>query len=230
LRVLTNAFSGNSEIVIGPAAERARLGVAPQESVTMVYVLAHGTRDAGRERPSGLLLARSSSSREDVWAEDIEAMHSASLVFLTVCEAGRAPMRRGDGGRSDLAAAFLYAGASTVVLPTCDLELDATLRVVPRILRSLSAGEETAEVLRAVRAELVVEHDSRAALQAHLLHVVGRGGTRLPASERSQHGSFVAGALWMLVPGGIVLALWVVHIASKKRASRAALPHGSRPN
>jgi hypothetical protein len=230
LRELTSAVPGEPEILAGPAAQAASLGVAAGQNVTLLYVLTDGTHDATRERPAGLLMAHSSSSRGTAWAEDIEALRVPMLVVLTACGAGRAPMRRGDGGRSDLAAAFLYAGASTVVLPTCDLELDATLRTMPRIFRRLSAGEATAQALRGARAELVAAHDPVAALQAHLLHVVGRGGTVFRPIADTRDASRLSRAQWMLCLGAVVLAVGVAlaRSRSKEPASRADLPHGSR--
>jgi hypothetical protein len=230
LAELTSSVSRESEILIGRAAAASRLGVATVDSVNLLYVLAHGTHDATRERPGGLLLASSLLSRGTIWAEDIEALCAPALVVLTACEAGRAPMRRGDGGRSDLAAAFLYAGAVTVVLPTCDLEVAATLRAVPLVLRSVSDGVETAEALRSARAELIAKHDSDAALQAHLLHVVGRGRLSLPADEGARGADSHSRAGWMLLSVvGIALAVWVALFSIKQRASRAGAPHGSRP-
>lgn len=229
LHELTNSFVGTAEILTGPAAVAERLGVAAGENVSMLYVLTHGTHDAARERPGGLIMAQSLTSRGTMWADDIERLRAAPLVFLNACGPGRAPMRRGDGGRSDLAAAFLYAGASTVVLPTCDLELDATLRAMPRILRSLSRGVETAEAMRSARAELTAEHDPVAALQAHLLHVVGRGRASLPANER-EHGAAPFSLAWwtLLALGAVALATWIARTSMKERASRAGVPHGSR--
>jgi CHAT domain-containing protein len=220
-----------AEILVGSAATPARLGTTPEENVSLVYVLAHGTPDVSRERPGGLQMARSSKSNGIVRAEDIEALRSAQLVFLTACEVGRAPMRRGDGGRSDLAAAFLYAGASTVVLPTCDLDLDATLRVVPGVLRELSAGAQTAEALRSVRAELVAHRDPVAALDAHLLHVVGCGTFSLPVTNDARSASTFRRVGWVLAVVAIALALWIARTSRKERASRAGImPHGSRQN
>jgi hypothetical protein len=223
-RALADAFAGAPEVITGSAAQAARLGVGPGENVTLLYVLAHGTHDSSRERPGGLLMSTGS-----VWAEEIEAMRAPLIVLLTACEAGRAPLRRGDGGRSDLAAAFLYAGASAVVLPTCDLELDATLRTAPRMLRLLSNGVPTAEAMRSARASLVAEGDPVAALQAHLLHVVGCGQARLPAVERARGAGLLSLASWTLLAlGGLVLLTWIARTFVKERASRARMPHGSR--
>jgi hypothetical protein len=225
---LVSAVSRDSEILAGADAVASRLSLAADEKVTLLYVFAHGTHDATSERPGVLLMSPSSSSTGNVRAEDVEAMNEPPMVLITACQVGRAPMRRGDGGRSDLAAAFIHAGAQVVVLPTCDLEAAATVRAVPRILRSLTSGMQSAEALRSVRAELIAEHDPGAALQAHLLHVVGRGRLSLPPQEASDDAAVDSRARWMLLSAcGFVLALWLLR-ASTRSASRAATPHGSR--
>lgn len=185
----------------GPRADTRALASAPGAEIALLQVLAHGRYDPLRERPAGLQLASTVA-----WAEDIEALHAPPLVLLAACGAGRAPLRRGDGSRSDLSAAFLVAGARCVVLPTADLELDGTLRAAPIALEHLGAGESAAEALRATRAELAGS-DPVAALQAHLLHVVGAGGTRLAAHDRS------AGAERGRAPGLFVALLAFLAVA-----------------
>jgi len=223
-RVLTDSFVDPPEVLTNSDAQAPRLGVGPGEGVALLYVLAHGTHDSTRERPSGLLMWSGA-----VWAEDIESMRTPRIVLLTACEAGRAPMRRGDGGRSDLAAAFLYAGASTVVLPTCDLELDSTLRAVPRVLHALSGSTPTADAMRAARANLVAEGDAVAALQAHLLHVIGCGKTSLPRVGQVSRPSPSWLTIWApIVLGAVALITWIALIRKRNCLSRTHLTHGSR--
>jgi CHAT domain len=216
-RELADALPGRPEVLTGEQACAARLGLAQGEHLALVYVLAHGTLDPALERPGGLRLVGGADPGGAVRAEEIEALRSAPLVVLTACKAGRAPLRRGDGGRSDLAAAFLYAGADTVVLPTCDLELDATLRIAPLIFRRLSAGEPVAEALRATREELAARGDGSAALQAHLLHVVGSGTNVLsPRPAAPTAGSWRMGP-WILALGALAL-LWFARSRARSRS------------
>ncbi len=198
----------------GPRADTRALALAPGDSVALLHVLAHGRQDRTRERPGGLRLANGVA-----WAEDVEAQPSPPLVLLTACEAGRAPLRRGDGGRSDLAAAFLVAGARCVVLPACDLELEGTLRAAPLALQHLAAGECAAEALRATREELA-ERDPVAALQAHLLHVVGAGSTRLAAREGAAGGT--RGLSSGLVPALLACVAAVLWFAVRRRRAKGA--------
>jgi hypothetical protein len=208
-RELADALPGEPEVLCGEQACAARLGLAQGEHLALLYVLAHGAHDPARERSGELRLAGGA-----VGAEEIESLRVPRLIVLTSCKAGSAPLRRGDGGRSDLAAAFVYAGADTVVLPTCDLELDATLRIVPEIFRRLSAGEPTAEALRATREELVARGDSSAALQAHLLHVVGSGSSALRPRPAAPAAGLGRSGPWFLLLGAFAL-LWFARARSK---------------
>jgi hypothetical protein len=219
VRSLLTALRADAQVYVGRDALGRWLGLDQGESLALLHLLAHGIQDPSRERPAGLLLAVDASGKGTFWAEDIEALRVPPLVLITACGAGRAPLRRGDGGRSDLAAAFLKSGALTVVLPTTDLELAATLRVTQRLFEQLSRGARAAEGLRAVREDLAREGDTTAALHAHLLHVVGGFAPAWPPQEAPTGMPAVDGRWLLALPAAPVLFL----LAWRARRSRSCV-------
>jgi CHAT domain-containing protein len=214
-RALATTLVLEPRVLAGREARAERLEAAAGEEDALLFVLAHGLRNTRRERPAGLLLAGDSGGEAEVWCEEIEALRAPPLVVLIACGAGRAPLRRGDGGRSDLAAAFLMGGALTVVLPTTDFELAAGLSASRELLARLAAGADPAEALRQTREALVARGDPTVALHAHLLHAVGIGAApswpaRAPeATQAALPTSASAGGRWLL---GVLVALLVVAV------------------
>ncbi|MBK7643058.1 MAG: CHAT domain-containing protein [Planctomycetes bacterium] len=217
-RELADFLPGDPEVIVGRAVDATALAMKPAEPTSLLYVLAHGTHDGARERPGGLLFGGSGEPERTVWAEDIEARRTPPVVVLNSCEAGRAPLRRGDGGRSDLAAAFLYSGSSAVVLPSCDLQFNATMRAMRRCFEGLAEGNSVAESMHLARAKLVAQDDGVAALQAHLLHVIGDGEAALVRGKPAASASTRSILPWVLMLAGIAPALWLVR--SRKRSGR----------
>jgi hypothetical protein len=165
-----------SRLLDGPSATLQALRGAELAERRALTIVAHGLYEPTRERPAGLLLA----GGEALWCEDVETLRAPALVTLVACGAARAPIRRGDDGRSGLGAAFLRAGAETIVLGAGDLELALGLLLDRAFHERLCAGDPPAEALRGARAALQETGLGRQALlQALLVRVLGLGGERL---------------------------------------------------
>ncbi len=142
----------------------------------LLHIVAHGIRRA-HERPPGILLAAMPGHDGRVFAEDVEAERSPGIVLLSVCGSARSRLRRGDGGRSDLSAAFLLQGALAVVSSAADLDLVPTLGVGSNVHAALVAGHPLAEAMRQARQSALAKEGlfGPATLAAHLLQVSGAG-------------------------------------------------------
>ena len=162
------------------AMVRRRSGAAQ-----VLQFLTHGRYDASRERAACLLLTPESGANDGyVGANEIEgiaagtaALDAPAVVLLTACGSGRAPLRLGDGGASDLAGAFFLASTRTrcVLTSSFDLEVEATRRLSVAFHRVLRAGAGPAEALRQARVDLAADELLADPFYHSLVRVVGMG-------------------------------------------------------
>jgi hypothetical protein len=186
----------------------------------VLHVVAHGIRRV-HERPPGILLAGADESAE-VFAEQVESLRGPRLVLLSVCGAARSRLRRGDGGRSDLAAAFFVAGSAAVAASPSDLDLGPTLRTGALVHGELARGATLASALREAR-RAVSEPEQRLGrdwIAAHALTAAGEGlRARLVSSPRAAPpGVGERGRWWTLA----IAAGGVAALAIAVRRRRAA--------
>ncbi len=97
---------------------------------------------AGKQKPDLLRLT-------DIFALKL----NAELVVLSACETGLGRLRKGEG-IVGLTRAFLYAGASSVVVSLWKVEDQSTSLLMEQFYRRLKQGESRAEALRQAKLEL----------------------------------------------------------------------------
>lgn len=122
-------------------AEEARVEALPRARIW--HFLTHGVYDSTRLRPAGLVVAPSAGDGL-LWSEDLEGLTPAPLVVISSCGAGRGLMREGDAESSNLAGAFLVAGANAVVSSSTDLAVGPTLTFMGVLHEELRAGHSVA--------------------------------------------------------------------------------------
>lgn len=173
LEPLARGYGANVELFT--AREATRLALEGAHS-TVLHVITHGLYDASRELPAGLLLARTPDAPAELWTEDVARWRAPTLVVLSACGPWRAPLRRGDDGRGNLAGALLARGASAVVTSYVDQELATTLAWSRVFHDELTRGCSVAEALRAARvdeAERLRRGGLRHRTGATFVHAVG---------------------------------------------------------
>jgi CHAT domain-containing protein/tetratricopeptide (TPR) repeat protein len=115
-----------------------------------LHIAAHGEFRSDSPLFSGLSL-------EDGWLTTLDVFDwklNASLVVLSACETGLSAIGGGDEVLG-LMRAFLYAGASTLVLSQWAVEDQAASLLMKRFYTSLSEGFEKGEALRAAQLSFI---------------------------------------------------------------------------
>jgi CHAT domain-containing protein len=117
-----------------------------------LHLACHGRVDTERPRLTGLVLA----GGEILSVDDVYRMRvPADLVVLSACDTGRGKILLGEGA-INLARAFLFAGASRVVVSNWAVSDDATRALmVAFYARMLSDGLPPGDALRAAKVEML---------------------------------------------------------------------------
>lgn len=119
-----------------------------------LHLATHGLVDDATPMVSGLLLEPGDGEDGLLQAHEVLGLRLRSqLVTLSACRSGRGELSRGEG-IVGLARAFLYAGASSVLVSQWDVDDRSTSDLMVGFYRRLSAGATRAEALRAARADL----------------------------------------------------------------------------
>ncbi|MEM8930813.1 MAG: CHAT domain-containing protein, partial [Acidobacteriota bacterium] len=145
---------------VGEAASESQLK-RHASNYRHLHLATHGLVDDQFPLGSGVLLAgdRDNDGLLQV-AEVLDLDLRAELVTLSACRSGRGRLGRGEG-IVGLGQAFLYAGASSLVLSLWDVDDSSTPRLMERFYRHLTTGRSPAEALRDARRELVGETEER---------------------------------------------------------------------
>ncbi len=207
----------------------------------ILHVIGHSLVDLGRERPVGLVLARTGNRSGLVWCEDVERLHAAELVMLTSCRSGAAPARRGDANAADMAGAWIAAGARAVLVTQRDLRLGFAQRLSLGLHRELVGGRSPCEALRRALNDLAREElPLRLPFLCGLPRIVGWGHVPLfaahPDAEAEREaihanaaGAPAPGSRWALVAalGGTLALVAIGALALRRR--RPAWDSAERP-
>jgi hypothetical protein len=199
---LVTSFGPRTGLRRGSEARLAVLGEGGPDRPELVHVVAHGLQRRS-ERPPGIQFAADGDGDGAAFAEELERLTVPSTVLLSVCRASRSHLRRGDGGRCDLAAALFVGGATAVGASATDLDLEPTLRAAAQVQRALAAGVPLAEALRRTRA--AAEPLGREWLAAHAMQASGLAllpSVPIPASSASRRPALLTAALFAAVALG----------------------------
>jgi CHAT domain-containing protein/tetratricopeptide (TPR) repeat protein len=144
-------------VLSGDAATEPRV-LAAMASRTLLHFATHGIVSDARPLSSYLALGRpgdGSATGRLTAAEIYELRLDADLVVLSACRSG-AGQPTGDG-MAVLARAFVYAGASSLVVSLWDVADEPTNRLLPAFYRSWLQGAGKAEALRAAELRLLAD-------------------------------------------------------------------------
>ena len=127
----------------------------------MVHFATHGYVNEARPRFSGLLLsparANGNQQLEDGLLSAYEVFNlklQADLVVLSACETGLGKEVKGEGLMS-LMRAFMYAGASSVVVSLWNVDDESASELMVRFYRNLKTGMNKGEALRQAQLETI---------------------------------------------------------------------------
>ena len=184
-----------------------------------LHIMGHGATDDARACPQGIQLANS----KVIWSDDFSGLVAPRLVLLSVCNAGRGTVRRGDDGAQLLSGALIALGTPTVVLPRVEVSVEGALAFAEHFQRLvLVDGMPPSQA--ALRARQLAHLAAPALLDPLLIHVVSPANAAL---RRRSSGSGDAAPLnrqrasaipWI---AGIALALAGLLIWGRARAARS---------
>lgn len=155
-------------------AVAARLRVPPKTGG--LHLVLHGVRDPYRELTLMLAMTPDGGSTDGlVGVEQIRRIPTAPRVLLSVCSGANAAPRNGDAGSNHLGGAFLEAGAHSVVLSACEVQLDASLAFYRSFYDAIDEGASSAEAARVARAALLSSEDIKDPFHWGQVRVFGIG-------------------------------------------------------
>lgn len=172
----------------GASATREHLG----ESAYVLQIFAHGVFDARVDPPTCIALAACEGDPIGMLAiGDLPHQGVAPLVIQASCSAAKGPLVRGEDGLSHFGGAWLRAGATTVILPSQDVNVFSTVRFLEAFHARLARRHDTpAEAARAAREELANDPRYSDPYYFAAMHVYGFGREQLsiPAASESADG------------------------------------------
>jgi CHAT domain-containing protein/Flp pilus assembly protein TadD len=140
------------------ATEEAVLSASALSGFRYVHFATHGIVNEDRPDFSGLALSASSDGRGDGFLQVAEIFNlrlDADLVVLSACETGLGRMVRGEG-LLGLTRAFLYAGASSLVVSLWSVADRSTSELMQRFYASLvKEGESKTAALRSAKLSML---------------------------------------------------------------------------
>ena len=143
-----------STVLLGADATETRFKSLPLDSFEVLHLALHGYADLNYPDRSALVFAPERGG-DDGLLQIREIRHlnlDASLVTLSACDTGVGPT--GQSGVSNIANAFIEAGAKTVVSTLWELNDQATARLMAEFYARLASGMEKGEALRQAQADL----------------------------------------------------------------------------
>src|SRR5207245_1734863 len=114
----------NSVLLLGPDATEAAFKAQPLGDFGILHLAVHAIPSAQYPTRAALVLGRDASSKEDGLLQEREIARmslNADLVTLSACDTGLGKLE-GEEGVTNLAEAFLFAGAKSVVVSLWETE------------------------------------------------------------------------------------------------------------
>ncbi len=122
-----------------------------------IHFAAHGNVDEAHPARSGIVLSQLADPNEDGTLQMTEVLQlklNADLVTLSACRTGLGKLLHGEG-IIGLTRAFLYAGASSVVVSLWNVNDVATASLMKSFYKNLQSGMAKDEALRQAKLELL---------------------------------------------------------------------------
>ncbi len=144
-------------IFLGLEANEKTVKAESLQPYKYIHFAAHGNVDEAHPARSGIVLARLSDPKEDGTLQMTEVMQlklNADLVTLSACRTGLGKLLNGEG-MIGLTRAFIYAGASSVVVSLWNVNDVATASLMKSFYKNLQNGIPKDEALRQAKLELL---------------------------------------------------------------------------
>ncbi len=144
-------------VYLGTEAREQKVKTASLDKYRYLHFAAHAMIDEDHPKRSGVVLSSESNSKEDGTLQMSEVMRlklNADLVTLSACRTGIGKLLTGEGVIG-LTRAFLYAGASSVVVSLWNVNDTATATLMKAFYGNLKKGLPKDEALRQAKLELI---------------------------------------------------------------------------
>lgn len=145
-------------VFLGPAASEENVKAsAVVRSAHILHFAAHGLLDASHPDLSGLRLTHAAGSAEDGLLQVREIFNlklRADLVVLSACQSGLGKEVSGEG-LIGMTRAFLYAGASSLVVSLWQVDDESTADLMVGFYGHLESGLDRSEALRSSKLQLI---------------------------------------------------------------------------
>jgi CHAT domain-containing protein len=152
-----SAAMGKDGIVLqGSDASEAALKAEPLAQFKIIHLAAHGVGDETQPDRAAIVLHPGSASEDGLWqAREIRRTRlNADAVVLSACETGTGRLQ-GEEGITNLARAFLTAGAKSVVASLWDVQDRSTATLMEGFYQHLAKGESIATALRSSQVDFI---------------------------------------------------------------------------
>jgi CHAT domain-containing protein len=150
----------NAETLFGASATESAFKKEPLHEFRVLHLAVHGFADPQFPERSALVLGADPKAGEDglLQVREIKKLRlNAELTTLSACDTGVGKLQ-GEEGVSDLAEAFLAAGAKTVVASLWSADDTFASALMDRFYQRLALGEETSLALRGAKLDLLTKY------------------------------------------------------------------------
>jgi CHAT domain-containing protein len=149
-----------AETLFGVSATETAFKKEPLDQFRVLHLAVHGFADPQFPERSALVLGADPKAGEDglLQVREIKKLRlNAELTTLSACDTGVGKLQ-GEEGVSDLAEAFLAAGAKTVVASLWSADDTFASALMERFYQRLALGEETSSALRGAKLDLLAKY------------------------------------------------------------------------
>ncbi len=149
-----------SVMLLGSKATLTALEAEPLGDFSVMHLAVHSIASTEFPTRSALVLGRSPGSDQDGLLQEwqiIDLSLNADLVTLSACDTGVGKLE-GEEGVTDLADAFLFAGAKSVVASLWGSDDEYTAALMQQFYRHLAQHEDKDVALRQAKLDLIREY------------------------------------------------------------------------
>jgi CHAT domain-containing protein len=178
-----------SVVLLDEEATESAFKAQPLEKYGVLHLAVHGISNAKMPDRAALVLLSDPSSNEDglLQAREISGLNlNAKMVVLSACDTAVGRLQ-GQEGVANLARAFLFAGAKTVVATLWSVDDEFSVTLMKRFYRNLAAGQDKAAALRNAKRAILTEFGEKAVPYYWAgFSLIGQGDATITASDSSQ--------------------------------------------